>query len=185
MKRFVAPLSALLGLVLAIVPLSAGVGAGAVAQPYCGITWGSLDREGHGVGGANLVNVRAGRHACYDRLVFDVRGGPASYFVRYVPEVTADPSDQLVPLRGGAFLQIVLRVPDYDLDGQPTYEPPKPTELVNVAGYRTFRQVAQAGSFEGQTTIGVGVRAKLPFRVLVLDGPDGNGRVILDVAHKW
>jgi hypothetical protein len=52
--------------------------------------------------------------------------------------------------------------------------------LVNVTGFSTFRQVAWAGSFEGQTTVGLGVRARLPFRVFTLPG-----RVVVDVAHVW
>lgn len=58
-------------------------------------------------------------------------------------------------------------------------------DLVGVNGWDTFRQVAWAGSFEGQTTIGLGVRARLPFRVFVLDGPSGGSRLVIDVAHFW
>jgi hypothetical protein len=54
-----------------------------------------------------------------------------------------------------------------------------------VTDYRTFRQVAFAGSFEGQTTIGLGVRARLPFRVLTLTGPGTSSRIVVDVAHSW
>jgi hypothetical protein len=35
------------------------------------------------------------------------------------------------------------------------------------------QQAAYAGSFEGQTTRGLGVRALLPFQVLTLTGPPG------------
>jgi hypothetical protein len=52
--------------------------------------------------------------------------------------------------------------------------------MPNVAGYRTFRQVAWAGSFEGYTTVGLGVRARLPFRVFLT----GN-HLVIDVAHTW
>ena len=51
---------------------------------------------------------------------------------------------------------------------------------VSVAGYDTFRSTRYGGSFEGLTTLGLGVRARLPFRVMKL----GN-RVIIDVAHHW
>jgi hypothetical protein len=51
---------------------------------------------------------------------------------------------------------------------------------VDLTGYRTFRDTRFAGSFEGETQIGLGVRARLPFRVLQLDG-----RIIVDVAHSW
>ena len=35
------------------------------------------------------------------------------------------------------------------------------------------------------TTLGVGVRARLPFRVTMLPGPGGHTRLVLDVAHRW
>ena len=60
-----------------------------------------------------------------------------------------------------------------------------PAELVDVRGWTTFRQVAYAGCFEGQTTVGVGVRARLPFRVFALDGPGAGSRLVIDVAHRW
>ena len=56
-----------------------------------------------------------------------------------------------------------------------------------------FRQVdgvgrraedGHAGSFEGQTTFGVGVRTRLPFRVFALSGATGT-KLVIDVAHRW
>lgn len=163
----------------------------AQAAPYCGITWGSLDKSAGTLTQDALYDVRAGRHSCFDRLVLDVTdvdaaGAPAGYTVRYVPAVRQDGSGHVIPLRGGAFLQIVLQVSTSDpFNGSPTYLPPNPSELVNVSGYSTFRQVASGGSFEGYTTIGLGVRARLPFRVFTLDGPGDGSRVVIDVAHKW
>ncbi|WP_441919802.1 AMIN-like domain-containing (lipo)protein [Nocardia brasiliensis] len=43
--------------------------------------------------------------------------------------------------------------------------------VIDLAGNRTFRQVAWAGSFEARTTVGPGVRARLPMQVCTLDGP--------------
>ena len=54
-----------------------------------------------------------------------------------------------------------------------------------MTGYQTFRQVAYAGSFEGYTSIGLGVRAWLPSRVFTLDGPGSGSRLVVDVAHFW
>ena len=90
-----------------------------------------------------------------------------------------------IPLRGGARLAVVVLVPAYDSAGQPTYRPVNVKELTNVTGYRTFRQVAWAGSFEGRTTVGLGVRARLPFRVFTLAGPGDGSRLVIDVAHTW
>jgi hypothetical protein len=161
--------------------VTASASAAAAPAPYCGITWGSLAKVGAQHSAPNLTNIRAGRHGCYDRLVFDVRGGNVTgYRVEYVGTVYEDPSGRVVPLRGGAKLQIVAKAPANDLAGRPTYHFANRAELVNVSGFRTFRQVAWAGSFEGQTNIGLGVRARLPFRVFTLPG-----RLVVDVAHLW
>jgi hypothetical protein len=180
---FVAMVVAFLALVGSLGLTSA---ASASAAPYCGIVWGSLTKSGSVESAPNLTGVRAGRHDCYDRLVLDLRGGSsAGFHVSYVDAVHTDASGAVVPLRGGARLQIVVHAPSYNLNGQRTYTPAAPRELANVAGYRTFRQVADAGSFEGQTTVGLGVRARLPFRAFILAGPDGGSRLVVDVAHLW
>jgi hypothetical protein len=179
-KRFLIGLAAIAvaGTAVLVAP------TGASASSYCGITWGSLAKSGGGLSTAPLTNVRAGRHDCYDRLVFDVRGTKAGYRVEYVSQVHAQ-DGSVIPLRGGAFLEVVLLDPAYDGTGKPTYKPANPRELVNLANYRTFRQAAWGGSFEGYTTVGLGVRARLPFRVFTLAGPGSSMRIVLDVAHKW
>lgn len=90
-----------------------------------------------------------------------------------------------IPLQGGAFLQVTVNAPSYDSNYNVTYSPAAKAELSNVSGYQTFRQVAYAGSFEGYTSIGLGVRARLPFRVFTLDGPGAGSRMVVDVAHFW
>lgn len=120
--------------------------------------------------------VRTGRHACFDRLVVDVDGPPGGYHVHYVSQVTADGSGAVVPTPGGAKLEVIVR--------NPNFAPiPVGKKLANVSAYRTFRSLVYAGSFEGQTTYGLGVRARLPFRVFTI--PGGHGRIVVDVAHKW
>ncbi|MGW6426885.1 AMIN-like domain-containing (lipo)protein [Nocardia sp. NPDC055053] len=158
----------------------------AAATPsYCGLVWGSLDESATNYSTGTVGDVRAGRHECFDRLVVDVTGPAAGYRVGYVDSVTMDGSGAPVPLRGGANLQVVVQAPAYDTAGNSTYHPANSTELVGVGGYSTFRQVSWAGSFEGQTTLGLGVRARLPFRVFTLDGPGSGSRVVVDVAHYW
>jgi hypothetical protein len=117
--------------------------------------------------------------------VVDVAGDVGGYTASYVPEVVQDASGAVIPTRGGASIQITVNDPAYDAAGNATYSPANPVELRNVAGYRTFRQVVFAGTFEGYTSIGIGVRARLPFRVFVLDGPGTGSRVVVDVAHRW
>lgn len=155
---------------------------------YCGIVWGSLPRStAVSTRTGTLSDVRAGRHTCFDRLVLDVDDVPGTlgYDVRYVDAVRTDGSGRVVPLAGGARLQVVLHAPAYDGRGRATYTFADRAELVDVDGWSTFRQVAWAGSFEGRSTLGLGVRARLPFRVFVLDGPGDGARLVVDVAHRW
>ena len=181
-----------MAVVMALVAPSAAIGA--ERSPYCGIRWGSMpERDGELVSAAEVRDVRAGRHACFDRLVVDVHGDitTGGYAVRYTSTVRELGRGRDVPLRGGADLELIVGAPVYDSTGRSVYSPADPLELVDVEGFRTFRQVAEAGSFEGQTAIGLGVRARLPFRVFVLEGtgPYSNvrsgSRVVIDVAHRW
>jgi hypothetical protein len=180
----------ILGMIAALTAVVLPASAQAAA-PYCGITWGSLPKASEAEDTEMIYNVRAGRHACFDRLVVDVGGQDTtfgSYDVRYVPVVYEDGSGRAVPVRGEADLKIVLHAPAYDQDGNATFAPADRQEVVNVTGYSTFRQVAWAGSFEGYTTLALGVRARLPFRVFVVDGTpqsDNTPRVVIDVAHRW
>jgi hypothetical protein len=68
----------------------------------------------------------------------------------------------------------------YDENFEPTYTYENRGELVDVSGFETFRQVAWGNSWEGTSTVGLGVRGQLPFRVLLLPG-----RIVIDVAHTW
>ena len=148
--------------------------------------WGSLTKSLGSMSPAPITNVRAGRHACFDRLVVDTRGNGAGYTVSYVPQVLSQGRGTVIPLRGGARLDVVITAPTYNIDtGTSTYNPANARELVNVAGFSTFRQIASGGSFEGFTTIGLGVRARLPMRAFILAGPGGGSRLVVDVAHHW
>ncbi|HEV8555056.1 MAG TPA: hypothetical protein VGR06_01490 [Actinophytocola sp.] len=176
---------------LTMVAVAAGLAltGSSVAQATtasCKVTWGSLEKSSEGYEGAptSIVNVRAGRHTCYDRLVVDLAGSNiAGYHVRYVPQVLTQAKGDALRLRGGAFLEVVIEAGTNNPNtGASTYNPRNPNELVKVRGWRTFRQAAFGGSFEGYTTIGLGVRARLPFRVFTLQNP---GRVVIDVAHRW
>jgi hypothetical protein len=156
-------------------------GAG-TATPTCDTSWGTGAKQAQSSRTAPLVGIRGGQHDCYDRLVFDIRApGAGGYSVEYVDEVVEEGSGRPVPLRGSARLAVVVQAPAYGDDGKPTYVPANRRELLDVTGWRTFRQVAWAGSFEGQTTVGLGVRAVLPFRVLV---EDGGTHIVVDVAHE-
>ncbi|MFH5880029.1 hypothetical protein [Arthrobacter sp. NA-172] len=174
---------------LAALLVAAGLGlvapGTASAAPYCGILWGSLAKSAPALTQAQIVNVRTGQQPCFDRLVIDLNGTVGGYSIRYVPQVLQDGSGLPVALSGNAFLQLTVNAPAYNSAGNATYNPADKSELTNVAGYKTFREVAYAGSFEGYTSLGLGVRARLPFRVFALAGPGTGSRLVIDVAHMW
>lgn len=180
MRRRSAAFLALLALVLGMNVL---VAPAASAHPYCGQVWGSLARSAGGtsMSAGELTNVRAGRHTSYDRLVLDIDAPLTAWSVRYVDEVTQDGSGMRVAVNGGARLEVVARVGVVPTDSWFV----GPGRLVDTSSYRTFRDVVWAGSFEGITTVGLGVRARLPFRAFVLEGPGDGSRLVVDVGHRW
>ena len=146
--------------------------------PFCGIMWGSQPKATSPgqLWTGNVTRARAGQHACYDRLVFDIAPGSGrlGYNVRYVSELTGPGSGLPIPIRGGAKLQITINAPSTLGTGTRTF-----------SDWRTFRQLKNLGSFEGYTDYGLGVRARLPMRVFVLTNTDGGRRLVIDVAHRW
>jgi len=166
----------------ALVPAAAGTPA--AARSSCGASFTRGAKTHTSTKSRPLIDVRAGRHACYDRLVLEFRGPVNGYNIRYVKRVHQDGSGEPLPLAGTAALQVTVTAPAYDSKGDPTYTPADPAHVVSVKGFRSFRQVAWAGSYEGYTTLGVGVRRSLPFRVFVLAGPGRHSRIVVDVAHN-
>ena len=180
-------------LALAWIAASTGVAAASARQPDCRIRWGSLP-EKHLVSSyttATIENLRAGRHLCFDRLVVDLgptqAGVPArqglGYQIRYVAEARNAAGDPL-PMKGAAVLAVAVNAAAHDGDYRPTYQPRDRDNAVNVTGFRTLRQVAFLGTFEAQTELVIGVRARLPFRAFVISGATGS-RLVIDVAHRW
>jgi len=137
-----------------------------------------------------LYLTRVGRHACYDRVVFDINGPQVvGLAVRYVPVVLVDPTGTPVPVAGRAVLQVTVRAAILGADNQ-GHQPWRTAPTVGqslvatpgISGWKSLRAVTFAGSFEGQTTVAVGVRERLPFRVLVTT-ERGYRHVVLDIAH--
>ncbi|MEH0844242.1 ABC transporter substrate-binding protein [Micromonospora sp. CPCC 205711] len=154
--------------------------AATTTTPYCGITWGSTAKSGGTLRTASLLTTRTGRHDCYDRLVFEFEGAANGYSVAYGAAWTEGQGLALSPYTaGGALLRVSLREPAVG------YPHRSGDHVANVVGYRTLRDVVYGGTFEGYSTFAVGVRAQLPFRVLVLAGPGTHSRIVLDVAHQW
>ncbi|MEU9268813.1 hypothetical protein AB0E04_25635 [Streptomyces sp. NPDC048251] len=177
-------LAATLG--VAAVPATAAPATATRAATACPTGWGSLDKTYFAGTATPLTNVRTGRHDCYDRFVVDVPGAGAAelgFSVAYVDRLYQDGSGRPIAVGGGAILEVRVNAPSYDPEtGTPTYpgRVAQPLPGVNLTGYSTFRDTRYAGSFEGVTQFGLGVRARLPFRVLRLAD-----HLVVDVAHTW
>ncbi|MFI8092208.1 hypothetical protein ACIF9R_28450 [Streptomyces sp. NPDC086080] len=173
-------------LATAAVPAAAVPAAPARAAAACPTGWGSLTKSDTGGTATPVRDIRTGRHDCFDRMVVDLPGATTDglgYSVQYVDRLYQDGSGRHIPVAGGAVLEVRVAAPSYDPEtGEPTYpaRAGNPLPGVNLTGYRTFRDARFAGSFEGATQIGLGLRARLPFRVLELPG-----RLVIDVAHTW
>jgi hypothetical protein len=177
-RLLVALLLALTGALVAGAPAAA-------AAPACDPTVGSQPKTAALMSTSPLVAIRTGHDRCWDRVVFQVAGSVgAGWDVRYVDTVVQDGSGAPLAVPGGARLSVVLHHPSTDEQGAPTY-PARIGPVANVVGSPTLRSVVFGGSFEGYTTVGVGVRARLPFRVFTLAGPGGDTRIVLDVLHGW
>ena len=124
---------------------------------------------------STLVAVRAGRHPGFDRVVFEFRGGvPATHRVRYVDQLTEDPSGKPVALAGGANLEVVFQGANaHDDQGRPTVSPRR-----FAPGFTALKEVAQTGDFEAVVSYGLGVDRQRPFKVSTLSGPS---RLVIDV----
>jgi hypothetical protein len=183
MRRFVGLLAALslTGGVAAAVVASATPAGAATRQPaVCSTHWGTNAKHGGSSGTVRtpILGVRAGEHGCFDRLVVDLGGGPKPPFsVQYVKHIIAQGSGRVLKVRGHARILIVVRGP------AGRHYRANAVNLADVSGFKTFRQVRGAGSFERVTSIGLGVRAKLPFRVLLFGSSTSSWRLVVDVAH--
>ncbi len=170
-------------IVILLTLAGAAVAAPASATVPCEVRWGSLAESDARTGQGALTAVRTGRHHCFDRIVFDLDGPATGYSVRYVGQVVQDGSGAVLPVRGGARLQVTLHHPAHDDQGRATYPARAGRSAADVRYFETLRSVVYGGSFEGYTTFGVGTRAHLPFRVFTVGGDDP--RIVVDVAHRW
>ncbi len=139
-------------------PAASAAGA---APAACSTHWGTGTRDSALMVQNSVRDVRVGKHACFDRLVFDLGVGRApGYHVGYVPAFHSQGSGMLVPTTGHAKLLVNVRAP-----AAATFSASN-RHLVGVAGFAEFRQVAGLGSFEGITSIGLALGGDCAFRVL-------------------
>lgn len=178
MKRYRIRLSIMLMTLIA----SAFVSTSSAGAASCSsVNWGSQTKAGGLMHTPSMTTARIAKHQCYDQVVFEFAGKATGYRVNYTNEVytqgKGEPFGHLVA--GGALINVDLRSPATAYHHNPV------STIGKAAGYNALRQVVYGGTFEGKTTVAIGVRARLPFRVTVVPGPGSHWRISIDIAHKW
>ncbi|MFC6080765.1 AMIN-like domain-containing (lipo)protein [Sphaerisporangium aureirubrum] len=114
----------------------------------------------------------------FDRVVIDLKGARTGYTVDWVRQVVQDGSGEVVPLKGGAFLQVTITPANAHTEsGKPTLgrTPVLNSELANV------RSVVPVGDFEAVVTVAIALRHRAGFRVFEQKDPT---RLVIDIAHQ-
>lgn len=122
---------------------------------------------------SRLVSVQASQGNGFDRVQFTFDRALPSWQVGYVRAVQ-DGAGARLPLRGSAVLGVTFRPAlAHDSGGDPSFEPQSITPP-----YDSLRQVRLASDFEGRVRLGLGLRARMGFRVLEASDPP---RIMVDV----
>ena len=121
-----------------------------------------------------LVDVRAGGHTGYDRVVFEFRGPVPEHRIGYVDQLVQDGSGNPVSVAGAADLEVVFEGANaHNEDGSPTISPRQFSP-----GLTAVKEVAQIGDFEAVVSHGIGVDRRRPIEVSTLSSPS---RLVIDV----
>ena len=122
-----------------------------------------------------LVDVRAGRHPGFDRVVFEFRGAVPEHQVRYVDQLVEDGSGEPVSVAGTADLEVVFHGANaHEEDGTPSVGPRR-----SSPGLTAVKEIARTGDFEAVVGYGIGLDRRRPITVSTLSGPS---RLVIDVS---
>jgi hypothetical protein len=131
---------------------------------------------------------------CYDTVVFAVSklysdnpdenvGFNAAYVTPPNGVMTDGKGDQ-INLKGDADLRITIFAPiEYDYGQVPEFDPWTAYSPAVGSDFQSLQEVRYAGSFEGQTVFGLGVKTKKPFAVEYSHGSAGETLVVVMIAH--
>ena len=128
--------------------------------------------------GTYLTAVRTGKHAGYDRVVFQFSGGLPAVTAERVKAVYADPKGTTIPLPGRSYLHVVFRGASGNCP-QPAHRTWTGPSVL-TPHYPQLLAVKAAGDFEGYLSFGLGLAAQGAYHVSTPTGPD---RVVIDVSH--
>ena len=100
-----------------------------------------------------LVDVRAGRHPGFDRVVFEFRGAVPEHRIRYVDQLVQDGSGDPASVAGAADLEVVFQGANaHDQNGSPSVSPRRFSPRLPAV-----KEVAQLGDFEAVVSYGIGL----------------------------
>lgn len=127
---------------------------------------------------ANIVDVRAGTHAGYDRVVFEFQQGtPELTLDRASPPFTEDASGLPLTVEGDSVLRLTMRGGTKQTDaGTSSYDGFTDQDFDHPA----LVHLLEGGDFERQSTWYLGLTVEACARVLLLDEPP---RLVIDVEH--
>ena len=127
---------------------------------------------------ANIVDVRAGTHAGYDRVVFEFQQGtPELTLDRASPPFTEDASGLPLTVEGDSVLRLTMRGGTKQTDaGTSSYDGSTDQDFDHPA----LVHLIEGGDFERQSTWYLGLTHDACARVLLLDEPP---RLVIDVEH--
>ena len=122
-----------------------------------------------------LVDVRAGSHTGYDRVVFEFRGAVPEHRIRYVDQLVEDGTGDPVSVAGAADLEVVFEGANaHEEDGSPTI-----SRRRFSPGLPAVKEIAQLGDFEAVVSYGIGVDQRRPIQVSTLSDPS---RLVVDIS---
>ena len=129
---------------------------------------------------ANIVDVRTGAHADYDRVVFEFTDGlPEASLERAEPPFTHDASGAPIDVEGSSFLWLIMRGGTKQTEeGTSSYDGP----LDFDPGFPTLVDLIEGGDFEAQSTWHLGLTSEACVRLIILTD-DGPPRLVIDVEH--
>ena len=129
---------------------------------------------------ANIVDVRVGTHADYDRVVVEFTDGvPEISLDRASPPFSEDASGQPIQVDGSSFLSLTMRGGTKQTeDGTSSYD--GPTEF--SPAFPSLVHMVEAGDFEAQSTWIIGLSSEACVRVLTLTD-SGAPRLVIDIEH--
>lgn len=128
---------------------------------------------------ANILDVRTGTHAGYDRAVIEFSGGlPEVSLERATPPFFQDASGAPLDVQGSSFLRLTLRGGTKQMDdGSSSYA--GPTDF--VTGYPGLVHFVEAGDFEGQSTWYLGLSSEACVRVFTFGGDEAP--LVIDIEQ--